>query len=75
MNVQAIARRKLMQYLAASPLLAPLIPAKVLAATRLIQGPGKAALSDQSLFSLIQDPLVALDAFVFERIDKQRLTT
>jgi (S)-2-hydroxy-acid oxidase len=73
MNAQAIARRKLIKYLAASPFLATLLPAQLLAASQIGGSSIGSNLSGKSLFTLIKDPTLALDVFDFERVAKSIL--
>ena len=68
MDAQAIARRKLIKYFAASPLLAGLLPSQLLASTLMPGGSVAADLADKSLFTLIKDHSLALDVFDFERV-------
>jgi 4-hydroxymandelate oxidase len=73
MNAQAIARRKLIKYLAASPFLAALYPTQFLAASQIGGDSMGSNISDKSLFTLINDPKLALDVFDFERVAKSIL--
>ena len=73
MNAQAIARRKLIKYLAASPFLAALYPAQLLASSQVGGDSMGSNISDKSLFTLINDPKLALDVFDFERVAKSIL--
>ena len=73
MNAQALARRKLFKFLAASPFFASLSPAQLLADTQLIGDSNELSASDKSLFTLIEDPKQALDVFDFERVAKNVL--
>lgn len=73
MNAQAIARRKLLKYLAASPFLASLLPSQLLASSLMEGGSVGSNLADKTLFSLIKDPSLALDVFDFERVAKSIL--
>ena len=73
MNAQAIARRQLIKYLAASPILASLVPSLLLASSLNEGGSVGSNLADKNLFSLITDPSLALDVFDFERVAKSVL--
>jgi len=73
MNKQALARRQLIQFLVASPLLAGLNPGRLLA-DMVAEGPasGSAGLAD-TLLSPITAPGDALDVFDFQRVAEQVL--